>query len=218
MELKQYITAQDLLMLTPEQQDWLWRWANRTKADRPKGLGLNGMPLLSIGRCIEFLIDNDIPLKKLMASLAIDFHDKHDKQLIDILWECVVLMLNKMDITPAKFRYKWIKASDLVTRGTMVQWINREQWKQLSDSEMAKLWKWANKEDGDVKLFLNLRNMPMLSVGRLLEFLTDNGMDLKEIFNSCSRYKNTEWNKMQLIDVLWGKVKLIIKTTNNVKI
>ena len=213
MGLKQYITAQDLLMLTSEQQDWLWRWANRAKADRPKGFGLNGMPLLSVGRCIEFLIDHNISLSKLMQSLAVDFHEKHDRQLIDILWDCVILILNKININHTKFRYKWIKASDLITKGTMAQWINREQWKQLSDSEMAKLWKWANKVDGDIKLFLNMKDMPMLSIGRLLEFLTDNGMDLKEIFDFCSKYKNTEWNKMQLVDVLWGKVKMILKAS-----
>ena len=207
--IKEYITPSDLLMLNDQQMDLLWRWANRSKLSRPSGLGLNGMPLLSIGRCIEFLIDSGVAMKGLMNGLAVDLHDNKE-ELVDVLWACVRVVLNNPVLLSSP-KLKWIKPKNLITKGTMVQWIDAIRWKELTESEMARLWSWSsNGEDSD-KLFTNLSNRPMLSIGRLIEFLTDKGMNLKEIFQQCAVYENKEWNKLQLIDILWEKVKLMLR-------
>lgn len=213
MDFKQFTTPADLRLLTNEQMDELWRWANRSKHDRPAGLGINGMPLLSIGRCIEFLIDHQIPMKELMASLAADFHFKPDNQLLDLLWECIRIGLAKPKLSEEdQKRWGWIKPTELKPRGNMQQWMGRDQWKQLTDGEKARIWAWVNKTPSDTpRIFFSVHDRPMLSIGRLLEFLVENGMSLKEIFQQVAFYENKEWNKMQLIDILWERVKIVLK-------
>ena len=212
-DFKQLTLPSDLLMLTEEQMGKLWKWANRTKFDRPPNMGINGMPLLSVGRCIEFLIDHQIPMKELMASLASDFHNTPDAQLLDILWSgvCIVLAKPEMRIDNAQV-LKSITPNELKPRGSMQQWISAKQWKDLTETEMARVWAWAQKIPTETpRVFYNVSSRPMLSVGRLLELLVDHGMTLKEIFQQCMLCENKEWNKMQLIEVLWERVKLVLK-------
>ena len=214
-EFKQLTSVAQIASLQEAQMNILWKWANRTKYDKPT-TGISGMPLLSIGRCIEFSIDHGVPMSALMAGLAIDYHENKDHQLIDLLWECIlaVLQMPQLKLAPdgTVIQKIWIKPSELITKGTMQQYIDTMRWKQLTDGEMGRLWAWSMKAKSDTpRLFTNLQDMPMLSIGRLLEFLTDNGMTLKEIFSQCMVYQNKEWSKMQLIDVLWEKVKLVLK-------
>ena len=216
IDFKQLTTVADILMLSPEQMDVLWKWANRTKHDRPSGLGINGMPLLSVGRCIEFLIDKGIPLKELMAALASDFHNTPDAELLDVLWDSVRLVLAKPQlkvvVKDGAMQLKVIVPSKLHSDGSMQQWMGKDQWKQLTQGEMARLWAWVNKTPSDIpRMFYNISDRPMLSIGRLLEFLTDHKMSLKEIFQQIALYENTEWVKMQLIDVLWDDVKKVLR-------
>ena len=209
-DFKQLTSVQQIASLPEDQKNALWRWANRTKYDKALP-GLSGMPLLSVGRCIEFLVDHQIPMKELMMALGDDFNNNPDADLIDVLWDsvCVVLVKPKLPQEAPKIA---ITPNKLVTRGTMQQWISGKQWKELSSGEMARLWDWVLKTPSDTpRVFYNLSDRPMLSIGRLLEFLTDKGMNLKEIFQSCMMYENKEWSKMQLIDVLWDKVKLVLK-------
>lgn len=209
-EFKQFTTVSDLLLLTEDQQNKLWKWANRTKFERPHGMGINGMSLLSVGRCIEFLIDHGVPMKDLMAALASDFHDNTDLQLLDILWSSVAIVLAKPQLPGEQLA--WIKPNELKPRGSMQQWISNNQWKQLTQGEMSRIWAWVNKTPSDIpRIFYSEHDRPMLSIGRLLEFLTDNNMSLKEIFEQCMLYENKEWVKMQLIDILWERVKLVLK-------
>ena len=198
----------DILMLTDKQMDYLWKWANRTKYDRPQGLGLNGMPLLSVGRCIEFLLDHGIPMKELMAALTSDFHDVQ-AQILDILWDSVRVVLAKP--RPLGEQLAWIKPAELKPKGSMQQWVSNKQWKELTDGEMKRVWSWALKIPDTTRIFYDEHDRPMLSIGRLLQFLVDNGMSLAEIFRQCRLYENQEWSKMQLMDVLWVKVKTILK-------
>lgn len=211
--MQQFITPTDIAALTEDQQNMLWKWANRTKLDRPKGMGINGMPLLSIGRCIEFLIDHDVPMKELMTALVADFQEGKEKELVDILWGAIVIVLetSRLQLQPENLpKIKKIRSGDLITKGTMQQWIQAKQWKQLSDAQMLKMWHWAGKK-GNELVFFQIHDVPMLSIGRLLEFLIDHQMILKEIFQDCMKYENREWNKMQLIDVLWEKAKLVLR-------
>ena len=210
-EFKQLTTPSDIVMLTEEQMNQLWRWANRTKFDRPAGLGINGMPLLSIGRCIEFLIDKQVPMKELMTALADDFHNTPDAQLLDILWDSVRVILSKPRL-PVGETLAWINPKELKPMGSMQQWMGKNHWKQLTVGEMSRIWAWVQKVPSETpRMFYSENDRPMLSIGRLLEFLTDNGMSLSDIFRQCVLYENKEWCKMQLIDVLWEKVKLVLK-------
>jgi len=200
-------------MFTEEQQNTLWKWANNSKFDRPPGSGLNGMPLLSIGRCFEFIIDHNVPVKELMAALAQDFHDTPNVQLLDILWSSVKIILAKPKLSQSEqVAWGWIKPNELKPRGSMQQWMSKNQWKELTDGEMKRLWQWAGRMPSDTpRIFYNENDRPMLSIGRLLEFLVDNGMSFEDIFKQCILYENKEWVKMQLIDVLWDRVKLVLK-------
>ena len=208
---KQFTSVKQIADLTEEQRNTLWRWANRSKYDKALP-GISGMPLLSVGRCIEFLVDHQIPMKELMMTLADDFHNNPYAELIDVLWDCVCIGLAKSEMNQRLLPKVAIMPSELVTRGSMQQWISNRQWKTLNAGEMARLWQWVLKTPSEVpRIFYDVSDRPMLSIGRLLEFLTDNGMTLKEIFQSCMMYENKEWSKMQLIDVLWEKVKIVLK-------
>lgn len=212
MEFKQLTTPSDYNGFTEEQLDMIFKWANNTKHNRPSGMGLNGMPLLSIGRCIEHLIDHGVPLKELMLSLASDFNNNPSAQLIDVLWDCMKIILSKPKIPQEEQpKLAWINPGELKPRGGMQQWIGKQHWKQLSETEMSRIWKWASMTSDTTRVFYSEYDKPMLSIGRLLEFLTDNGMSLSDIFKQCTTYENKDWCKMQLIDVLWEKVKLVLK-------
>ena len=208
-DFKQLTSVQQIADLTEEQRNKLWRWANRSKYDKALP-GITGMPLLSVGRCIEFLLDHHIPLKELMAALTTDFNNNPGAELLDVLWDSVCIVLARP--TNSEIPKIVVTASDLKPMGSMQQWVSGNQWKQLTVGEMEGLWGWVFKTPSETpRMFYNMSDRPMLSIGRLLEFLTEKGLTLKEIFQSCMMYENKEWGKMQLIDVLWEKVKIVLK-------
>lgn len=221
MEQKQLTLPSQILELSDSEMEELWQWAYRTQSKRPT-IGLGGMPLLSIGRLIEFLIDYKIPLNKVMYGLELDFQNNPDAQILDILWGCVKVILKSPKREINKERYIPTKPG-----GTMKQWVSRDMWKQLSDFEQSRLRKWATK-DSNLKLFnapstdffntTSLYDVPMLSVGYILELLSDHGMPFSAIFKGLAFYENKEWNKKQLIDVLWENVKIVLKANlqNNI--